>query len=238
MVLHGSSSAIGIVDVEGSITAGDVATVTVEDRTYSYTVTATDTLVSVRDSLTNLINQDPKVTAEASGEFTRILLRARVEGPAGNNIPYGASANAAATLIVTPFTPVLCCANVENAPVTVDNPAIPGELIVVYATGLGLPLLTDQNAGLIQTGVAYPANGPVTTPPQEQDTFVSSLAGGKTADVISATLLPGTVGTFKVILHLNSDIPTSNVTPLTIAQGFFVSKIVTLPVLNPAAPNQ
>jgi hypothetical protein len=234
MALHGSSQAVGIVDVEGSITANDVATVTVEDRTYSYTVVATDTLTTIRDNLVSLVNQDPKVTAEPSGEFTRIVLKARVEGPAGNNIPYGASANAAATVIMTPFTPSLCCANVENSPVTVDNPAIPGEIIVVYATGLGLPVLDDNNASFIQTGIQYPANGPVTTP----GSFVSATAGGKTADVISATLLPGAVGTFKVILHLNSDIPTSNTTALSIAQDIYVSRIVTIPVLNPAAPLQ
>lgn len=238
MVMHGSSQAIGIVDVEGTITANDVATVIVEDRTYSYTVVATDTLNTVRDNLVTLINQDPKVTAEPSGEFTRIVLKARVEGPAGNNITYTANANSAGTIIVSGFTPALCCANVENAPVTVDNPALPGEIIYVYATGLGLPLLDDTNAGLIQTGVPYPLNGPVTTPRFDSCCFVSSIVGGKTADVISATLQPGTVGTFKVILHLNADIPTSNVTPLTIAQFTFVSKIVTLPVLNPAAPLQ
>ncbi|MBZ5624721.1 MAG: hypothetical protein LAQ69_39385 [Acidobacteriia bacterium] len=234
MVLHGSSQAIGIVDVEGSITANDVATVTVEDRSYSYTVQASDTLTTIRDNLVALISQDPKVTAEPSGEFTRIVLKAKVEGPAGNDIPYGASANAAATVIMTQFTQVLCCANVANTPVTVDNPAIPGEIIVVYATGLGLPVLDDNNSPFIQTGVAFPANGPVTTP----GSFVSAIAGGKTADVISATLQPGTVGTFKVILHLNSDIPTSNTTSLTIAQDIYVSRIVTFPVLNPAAPLQ
>jgi uncharacterized protein (TIGR03437 family) len=84
----------------------------------------------------------------------------------------------------------------------------------------------------------------VTRPPAEsgQDAFgnsknqsVSSLAGGKTADVLSATLLPGTVGTFQVILHLNSDMPTDRETAITIAQDFFVSNVATIPLVNPIA---
>ena len=45
-------------------------------------------------------------------------------------------------------------------------------------------MLTDGNKDLIQTGFQYPASGPVTTPAS----FVNSIAGGKTADVISATI--------------------------------------------------
>ena len=235
IVVHGSSQAVGIVDVEGSATANDVATVTVQNRTYNYTVQASDTLITIRDNLVALVNQDPIVSAEPSGEFTRIVLRAKLEGPAGNNISYNASANASATVIMTPFSPTLCCANVAGAPVTIDNPAVPGEFIIVTATGLGVPVLDDNNAPLIQTGVQYPLNGPVTTP-TPLDNFVSALAGGSTADVITATLQPGTVGIFQVTLHLNTGISTNPTTSLTIAQGFFVSKVVTFPVVNPAAP--
>jgi uncharacterized protein (TIGR03437 family) len=78
----------------------------------------------------------------------------------------------------------------------------------------------------------------LTTPPPGSDTFVSAIAGGSTADVISATLEPGSVGIYQVVLHLNAGISTNNTTALTIAQGAYVSKIVTLPVLNPVAPLQ
>ena len=110
----------------------------------------------------------------------------------------------------------------------------PGEFIIVQATGLGVPVLDDNNSPLIQTGVQYPQNGPVTTP----GSFVSAIAGGSTADVISATLQPGTVGTFEVILHLNAGIATNPTTTLTIAQDIYVSRVVTFPVVNPAAPSQ
>src|SRR5262249_14492430 len=101
---------------------------------------------------------------------------------------------------------------------------------------LGVPLLDDNNAPLIQTGQQYPLNGPVTTPPPGSDTFVSAIAGGSTADVISASLAPGMGGTFAITLHLNSGLSTNPNTTLTIAQGFFVSKAVTFPVANPGAP--
>ena len=101
------------------------------------------------------------------------------------------------------------------------NPAI-----YVYATGLGVPVLNDGNKDLIQTGIKYPAEGPVTTPAS----FVNSIAGGKTADVISATLLPGSVGLYQVLLHLNPDLVTDPYAQLTIAQDVYVSNIVTLPI--------
>jgi uncharacterized protein (TIGR03437 family) len=118
---------------------------------------------------------------------------------------------------------------VAYAAVTPQNPAVPGETLIVYATGLGLPIVKDDNKDLIQTGVQYPVGGPVTEPIN----FVSSLAGGKTANVFSASLKGGTVGTYEVIIELNSDIPTNDFTQLTIAQDIYVSNIVTIPVYNP-----
>jgi uncharacterized protein (TIGR03437 family) len=231
VALHASSSASGIVSVDGTATANDTATVTIEDRSYTYTVQTGDTLDSIRDGLVGLINNapDPKVTATPSGVFDRILLQARVQGPEGNGLVYGASAAASATVVMTAIGTQLCCANVANSPVTQDNPAVSGETIIVYATGLGLPVLNGDNQPLIVTGIKFPANGPVTAPVS----FVNAIAGGKTADVISATLLPGTVGNFQVLLHLNPDVTSDPFTALTIAQDVFVSNVVTLPVVNP-----
>jgi uncharacterized protein (TIGR03437 family) len=227
VAFHGSSSAIGIVSVDGTVTANDVATVTVQDRSYSYTVQAGDTLDTIRDNLVALINNgDPLVSASAAGVYDRIVLQARVQGPAGNGIPIGATASSGATVIMTAFSATLCCANVEGTPITNENPAAPGEIIEVYATGLGLPVLNDVTAGLLQTGMQWPQGAPVTSP----SVAVSSLAGGSTADVLSATLLPGTVGTFKVVLHLNASLPTNSTTPLTIAQDVYVSNVAHIPV--------
>lgn len=234
VAFHASSNATGIVSVDGTVTAGDVATVTIEDRAYTYTAVSGDTLDTVRDNLVALINSDPKVTAFSSGVYDRIVIRSRVEGPEGNGIAIGATASSGATVIMTAFSTTLCCANRAGAPVTPENPAVPGEMITVYSTGLGLPFLTDAVTPLLQTGQAWPVGGPQTAPPNTSDTTVSALAGGKTADVISATLLPGSVGMYEVLLHLNSDIPTDPLTRFTIAQGNFVSNIATIPLVNPA----
>ncbi len=227
VVFHGSSQASGTVSVDGSAKAGDVATVTIEDRSYSYTVKEGDTLESIRDGLIEQINQDPKVYAFPAGLFTRIRLRAREPGPAGNGIPYSASAAEGAQVILTATGSALCCANVAGSPVTEDNPALPGETIIVYATGLGL-IKPDEARLAIETGRKY--TGPELNEPVE---FVSSLAGGKTANVLYAGLKPGMVGVYQVDLELNSDLPTNPFTQLTIAQDIYVSNIVTFPVVNP-----
>lgn len=226
VILHGSSQATGTVSVDGSVKEGEIATVTIEDRTYTYTVKAGDTLQSIRDALIELINQDPQVEAYPAGVFTRIRLRARVPGPEGNGIRYTARAPEGSQVILTATGVALCCANVAFSRVTEANPAVPGETIIVLATGLGLPKPQDQ----VNTGTKY--RGGVNEPVE----FVSSLAGGKTANVLSAGLQPGSIGIYEVHLELNSDLPTNPQTQLTIAQFLYVSNIVTIPVVNPNPP--
>ncbi|MBZ5584354.1 MAG: hypothetical protein LAQ30_19505 [Acidobacteriia bacterium] len=234
VVLHGSSHAVGVVSVDGSPQTGDQSIVNINGRQYSYTAQDGDTLDTVRDALVAAINGgDPEVTATPSGVFDRILLYARVEGPEGNGIPYTASVNGGG-VVMSAFGSNLCCANVANSPVTPDNPALPGETIVVYATGVGLPKVTDENASFIVTGTKYPLNGPVTAPPDEN--FMNAIAGGVTANVLQATLKPGTVGVFEVLLQLGLGVAGDMHTKLTIAQETFVSNVVTLPIVSPAPP--
>jgi hypothetical protein len=236
--LHSSSHANGVVLIDGTITPNDVATVKIEDRSYNYTIQVGDTLDTVRLALTALINQDPKVTAVSSSTFaTNLIIQARVPGPDGNNIPYSATsthASGTATLIMTATNSTLCCANIAGSPVTQDNPAVPGETLLIYATGLGLPVVDASIQPLINTGVAYPANGPVTVPLN----FVSSLAGGSTANILRAGLQPGTVGVFEILLQLNTSLPTDPVTQIHIAQDIYLSNIVTFPVVSPGATPQ
>jgi uncharacterized protein (TIGR03437 family) len=234
VVLHASSHANGVILIDGSITPNDIATVKIQNRSYNYTVQAGDTLDTVRLALTELISQDPQVTATSSATFaTNIIISARVPGPDGNNLAFSAttthSSSTTATLILTATNSNLCCANVAGAPVTNDNPAVPGETLLIYATGLGVPVLDATIQPLINTGVPYPANGPVTVP----QNFVSSLAGGSTANILRAGLKPGTVGVFEILLQLNSTMPTDPLTQLHIAQDIFLSNIVTFPLVSP-----
>ena len=229
VAFHGSSYAVAIVSVDGTTTANDTCTITVQDRTYTYTVQAGDTLDTVRDNLIALINQtDQTVTAYAADVYDRIIIQARIQGPVGDGIPITATSNAGSTEVMTAFSNNLCCANVEGSPITLDNPAQPGEFIEVYATGLGLPILTDALTGLLQTGYQWPVGAPDTQPTAAE--AVSALAGGSTADVISASLIQGAVGMFKVMLHLNAGLAANAATQLTIAQDVYVSNIVYIPV--------
>jgi uncharacterized protein (TIGR03437 family) len=231
IVLHYSSKATGTISVDGTASAGNVATVKIQDRTYSYTAKAGDTLESIRDGLIAEINQDPLVEAYAAGMFTRIRLRARVDGPAGNGIAYTGNAVEGANVILTATTPALCCANIAGSRVTEANPALPGETIVLYAAGLGLVKPEEAKLAIVN-GAAY--NGPALNEPVA---FVSSLAGGKTANVLLSGLKPGAIGIYEVHLELNSDLPTNPFTQATIAQDVYVSNIVTFPLYNPILPD-
>jgi uncharacterized protein (TIGR03437 family) len=235
---HTSSFATGTITVDGNIEAGDTGTITVGDRSYTYTVQASDTLASVRDALVALINANPEeeVTAVPVAAFNRLQLRAKIPGPAGNGITFGATTdmgdNANLFLILTNLSTTLCCANRAGSPVTPANPAVPGETILVYATGVGT--VGPDAARLAEdTGAKYkgPAlNDPALFDPQQ---FVSSLAGGSTANVISANLAPGMVGVYEVRLSLGLGTPPSPLTQLYIAQNIYISNIVTIPVIDP-----
>lgn len=125
----------------------------------------------------------------------------------------------------------LCCANQAGALVTEDNPAKPGETIVVYATGLGL-IQPQEARDAMFNGIPY--DGPEYNEAVE---FVSSLAGGRTANVQFAALKRGTVGIYEVHLELNPGLPTNPRTNVTIAQSFQVSNIFFIPVVNPESDN-
>ena len=253
---HASSFATGTVSVDGTIQAGDVGTVTVGGVNYTYTVTATDTLASVRDKFVALINADAgsPVTAQASGVFTRIRLQSKIPGPDGNGTPISANVTtpttntAGALLLLTPTNTGLCCASAGGTLITPANPAIPGETINIIATGLGLVCSSgitnaidftlnfvgfctaspDPALSVIVDGVPY--QGPAVNAPIGS---VSSLVGGSTAQVIFANLMVGQVGLYQVTLELSSNLTPNLQTQMTISQGLNTSNIVTIPIASP-----
>jgi uncharacterized protein (TIGR03437 family) len=170
------------------------------------------------------------------------LIRAKVPGSAGNGLALAASAVGAttttsgvsttgtATETMTAISTALCCANIAGAPITTDNPAAPGELIIVYATGLGLvsPAAAKDS---IQDG--FPYTGPVLNDPSAS---VSSIIGGSTGNVLSAGLQVGAIGVYVVVLQLDAALPTNTVTQITISQDIYTSNIVYIPVVAPS-PN-
>jgi uncharacterized protein (TIGR03437 family) len=238
IVLHGSNYANGVISVDGGANAGDYGTIDINGRTYSYTVQSTDTLATIRDAFAALINAaDPEVTAIPTVEYTRIILQAKVQGPAGEGIPYYVSTLPAPTvtggeLVLTAFTPSLCCASVKGSLVTADNPAVIGETVIVYATGIGLPVATSQTAAAFQTGVQFPANTPITAPAQQ----LGAAAQAITANVLQVSGVPGTFGVFELLLQIETNLNSNLNSTLTITQNGLLSNWATFPVVNPSQP--
>lgn len=247
IAFHFSSHATGSVQVDGiNLRKGDKATISINGRDHTYVIQerpdrpdedgnpTTDTTADVVQALVDIINaNDPEVEAFPAGIFaTRVRLRARLPGPLGEGIPFTARAVDEgdfdnATVILTALNTQLCCANQAGAPVTEDNPAKPGETIVIFATGMGL-IQPEDGRNAMFNGIPY--DGPEYNEVVE---FVSALAGGKTANVQFAALKRGTIGIYEVHLELNPDLPTNPRTNCTIAQSFQVSNIFFIPVVNP-----
>ena len=298
---RGFFSARADFDFGGEPAAGDTVTITVRDRSYSYTLTGDDVLDSgqalriMRNILVRSVNSgvgDPEVTARtlqvvgatrmqivarslgsdgneipfsfevsqgAGIEVTTnrengfledgnsppvVLLKAREPGKQGNDITYAAKgtevpdddpatpdvnerAEADVMLTLSARGSHLCCGNEAFSPITPENPLVPGETIIVFATGLGLT--DNQNA--IATGQPTP-EGAVANVPLVAEDFVSSQFGGRTAQVEFVGLMEGSVGVYQVNLRTNTDLNDNPATPLWIAQGLFISNVVTLPVKN------
>jgi uncharacterized protein (TIGR03437 family) len=234
---HGSSHSTLVLSVDGGVTAGDTLVVGVGKQTYKYVVQEGDTLNSLRDVLVQLINaSDPLVTAIPSTIYTRMMLQAKAEGPAGDGIQVSADTipapilNGGATMLTLLTTNTTCCANVDGAQVTVQNPIVTGELMRLYVTGVGLPLDYDAKTSLYKTGTKYPSGQKPTTP----QSALSSMIGGKTANVLTVNPKEGTVGVFEVLLQVFTDLPTSHTTVLTVAQDLYRSNQAVVPVVSPS----
>ena len=230
IVYHGASSATDAFSIDGSVTTGDIITIMIgtapnatTTNSYAYTVLSTDTLASVRDALVKVINSapDPNVIASAANEFQRVVLTARIPGPAGEGISVAQTVSASATEIITVYNGSTCCDNIQGALVSTANPAVPGEIIYVFSTGLGPTNPNDQESGKIYTG------GEFNPPAVPVD---SILAGGISANILSATLAPGLVGVYSVIFQLSNAQTLDTLTQLTIAQQATVSNVVTFAV--------
>ena len=250
LAVHASNFATGTISVDGVPEVGGKGTITIGDSSYIYTVVKDDTLSTVRDAFVALINADPDspVIASRAGVFTRIRLRAKAPGPDGNGIPISAVVVNSSTnttgdgLILTTTNTVLCCASAAGRPVTIANPAIPGETIIVYATGLGLvcasPVVAsavnycsaspDAALSAIVDGAKY--RGPTPNAPIGS---VSGLLGNASVNVISASLLVGQIGLYEVVLEIGQSSIPSLQSQLTISQGLNTSNIVVIPIGSP-----
>jgi len=90
-------------------------------------------------------------------------------------------------------------------PSLTTTPAVPGETIVVYATGLGA-----TNPGLISSQVPMEPASLVTLP--------QVTIGGAAATVVSAGIVPGTVGLYQINVQVPSDAANGDL-PLVVRVG-------------------
>ncbi len=231
LLYHGSSFAADAVTINGTIQAGDVGTISVGSATYSYQVQSTDTLATVETALINLINggHDPNVVASTADENNTIILTALLPGPAGEGITIGAAvggSNSSPALVLTAVNSVLCCDNIAGAPVTAANPAVPGEIVYLLATGLGVTEQNDQDSGQVfQSLIPHPPAYPID----------SIVVGANSGVLLNSGLVQGTLGVYYVQFQLPTSQTADPQTQMHIAQQANVSNIVTFPVAASAA---
>ena len=277
----GFFSARANVDFTGEPAAGDTVTLFISNRAYAYSVQEGDSLEVIRNILVDRVNSglgDPEVTArrlilvgqvtlqvvarslgtdgnaipfsvDASGGGVAVAtnvaesglleggltppvveLIARRQGREGNEILYSGDSSDTLILSATGRSPSLCCGNIPFSLITEDNPAIPGEVIILFGSGLGFTTPKADPDTLV-SGQPTPM-APLFEVPFNADDFVSSLAGGRTAQLRFAGLMPGFSGIYQINLKLNEGLADDPATPLTIAQVLFISNTVTIPVKN------
>jgi uncharacterized protein (TIGR03437 family) len=98
--------------------------------------------------------------------------------------------------------------------ITPSNPIHSGDVIVIYATGLG-GTSPEVEAGL--PGPSAPHAMAVVAPDVQ--------LGGMPLAVIYAGLAPGEVGVYQINAQVPSKAPTGNQVPLTITQGGFTASV-------------
>ncbi len=112
-----------------------------------------------------------------------------------------------------------------GTPVTFDNPAKPGEVLILWAAGLGAVNDGDSENGAI-AGVPYDGpDAPVLN-------GASALVSGRPAQVLSAALPQRAIGVYQLRILLPDDLPSDPKTPLLILQDGLASNTVTIPVQN------
>jgi|GEM_PF-1732634 len=109
-----------------------------------------------------------------------------------------------------------------GTPVTVENPAKPGEVLVFWAAGLGV--VDDVGGKTLVAGLPYDgSDAPVLNP-------VTAIVNGREAQILSAALPHQAIGVYEVRILLPDDLPADPKTPLLIEQDGFTSNTVTIPV--------
>lgn len=110
-----------------------------------------------------------------------------------------------------------------GAPVTADDPAKPGEVLRIWATGLGIVTAADF-------GKTAEAGQPYSTSDSQTQVPVEAYVNGQAVPVLYAGLTQGAIGIYEVRVLLPADLPSSYRASLLISQGGISSNTVTFPV--------
>jgi uncharacterized protein (TIGR03437 family) len=244
IAVHNSSYPQGVIDLELTAVTpvvGDAVSITIGSNTYTYAVPATTTtLDNVRDALVAMITaNDPNVSAVAGGQWDRVILIADKPGSAGNGLAYSGANTGTGTVTAAAYTSALCCANTTRGALVINDgivtgvaasPAQPGEIITLYATGLGL--IQPTPTGGFVTGSPYTGVFPNKVADYLNE-FVAGTFGGLSVQVLNAAMLPKTIGIYQIDVLLSTGTPNNPASEGTIAQQLFVTNIVTVPVQAP-----
>ena len=109
-----------------------------------------------------------------------------------------------------------------GTPVTADEPAKPGEVLTLWAAGLGAVDSRSEKPPI--TGVRYAgADATVLN-------SVAAVVAGRMAEVVSAALPHGATGIYEVRVVLPPDLPADSQTELLIMQDGALSNTIAIPV--------
>ncbi len=114
--------------------------------------------------------------------------------------------------LTTPVATIVRNANGEM--VTGSNPVHPGDVLIIYATGLG------QTAPAVQTGMPSP-----TSPLATALTAPVVTLGSANLSLLYAGLAPGEIGVYQINVKVPSSVPLGLSIPLTITQGSISTSI-------------
>ncbi len=109
----------------------------------------------------------------------------------------------------------------DGAPITAANPAMPQDVIVVFATGLGQTNPPLQSGAIVPPTVLFSAS------------TLSARIGGINTTVISAVAEPGMPGIYRVRIVVPNGISQSGNAPMLLQIGLVTSNVVALPVVGP-----
>ncbi|MGH9623510.1 MAG: hypothetical protein ACRD6B_25180 [Bryobacteraceae bacterium] len=110
----------------------------------------------------------------------------------------------------------------SGAPVTGDNPAAPGQVVVLWAAGLGA---VHSGKSAARMGVPFAGQQAQIAVP------VQAIVAGRHARVLSSVLPAGSIGVYEIRVLLPADLPVNLRTPLLVVQNGTVSNTVTFPVM-------